>query len=222
MRIGRLGADGRHKSRGVELIDFKPVEKRFSYFRILDHTPRADKAGDIECLRRGPESYRHGGSVFAAVGKREVTAAAKHQIAVNLVGDHKHAIFAAEAPHLGQSLAAPLQTDRVVGIAHYHHLRVLFGKNPLKLLKIHLIVTPVPAKRIGDQLTLVTFNHNFERMIDRRLNHNLVPLLGEEIHGESDTFHHPGHISEFVALYLEAVTAVEPVDNRTPVSVGRA
>ena len=69
--------------------------------------------------------------------KREVFATAEHKVAVDFVRHHKHTVFTGQASYLGQSLAAPLNPGGIVGVAENHHLRMLVGKNPLKLREIH-------------------------------------------------------------------------------------
>ena len=222
MGICGLSPYGRHKCRGVEFVNLKPMEKRLPDFRILHHTPRAHKTGDIKRLRRRTECDGHSSGILSTRGKRIMFPAGKHQVAVDFIGNDQNPIFTTQNPDFLQCLPAPLQTDRIVRITKNHHLRAFCGENPLQILQIHLIILAVPTQRVGNQLSLIPFDNHLERMVNRRLDNNLIACFGEEIDGECDAFHNTGHICQLLPFHLEAVTAVKPVDYRAPVCVGRA
>lgn len=148
--------------------------------------------------------------------------AIEHQVAVDFVGNHNHTVGLADAPHLGEDFAAPLDAHGVVGIAENHHAGMLLAAEALKLLKIHMIGAGglVEHQRVGDHTPAVALHHATEGMVHRGLDNDAVALAGEIIHGKTESLHHPGHIGEFLAGHTEAMTAPQPVDDRFPVAVG--
>lgn len=138
--------------------------------------------------------------------------AVKHQVAVDFVGDAHHSPLAADTAHLCQGLARPLYAHRVVGVAENHHRRMMLLDKALKLLEVHLVVAILGQHQgVGQHLSPVALDDPAERMVDRRLDYDLVTFAGEMVDGVSDSSHHPGDKSKLLAGDVEAVVVGEPL-----------
>ena len=147
-------------------------------------------------------------------------ATAEHKVAVDFVRHHKHTVFTGQASYLGQSLAAPLNPGGIVGVAENHHLRMLVGKNPLKLREIHLITHILGQhQRVRNHYAAIALDDDFERVINRWLDNHFVTLAGEKVDGKSNPFHNTRHIGQFLAPYFEIMALAQPAGNRTPVGI---
>ncbi len=209
--VGCFGADCGSESRSVELVGGEPVEERAAQLLVFDHAPGAYQSGDVERLGRRAESYGYGFRVLPGHREGDVGLSVEHQVAVDFVGNDRHARRAAYPAHFGEGLAAPLQSDRVVGVAENHHRRALRLDYPAQPFEVHL-VAPFrgTAERVGGDNAAVPLDYHLERMVDRGLDHDSVPRAREEVYGEGYPLDHAGDVGQLPAPNFEAVAAAEP------------
>ena len=146
----------------------------------------------------------------------------EHEIAVDLVGDHYAACAACGGGYAPQGRGIPLQSYGVVGVAEYHHARALLFHEAFQLVDIHGVMAGgfIAQQRVGKHLALVALDDLTERMVDRRLDEDLVAFTAEIVDGECDTSHDSGHECQFLAFHVEGVAPSEPSGYRLPVAVG--
>ena len=80
-------------------------------------------------------------SFGARIGESAVLLATQHEVAVDFVAEHNHAVALGHSCYLGKSGGIPSYAYRVVRVAENHHSRMLFGKYLLQLLEIHTVRT---------------------------------------------------------------------------------
>ena len=93
--------------------------------------------------------------------------------------------------------------------------------NFTQTVEVHRVDTVLKFKRILYHASVVTFDDETERMVDRGLYYNTVSGLCEKIDIETQSFDDARNKSEFLAVYFEIVASLEPPDYRVPVAVGR-
>ena len=124
-------------------------------------------------------------------------------------------------------MAEGSQTAKRVPVPHYACRIVGIGKNQetapvvadsLEIVKIHRIASVrIFNQRIIDHFPVIAFRHKTERMIDRRLDDDLVVRLEESIDYQTYALYDTRDVSKPFAFCLPAVMGQDPLLHRRPV-----
>ena len=126
----------------------------------------------------------------------------------------------AEGGQAAQAFRIPEYAGRVVGVRKYEQA-ALFVADCLEVFEIHRIAAVcVLYERVVHDFATVALGYETERMIDRRLDYNLLVRLQEGIDNHSYTLHYAGDVTEPFPLHLPSVMLQYPLLNHRPV-VGR-
>ena len=104
---------------------------------------------------------------------------------MDLVRNHDDAPAVAEGGEPFETLAGPCDAGRIVRVRENEHPAsvVAYG---LEVLKVHFIPVDGLTERIEHDLPAVSLRHEAERMIDWRLDDDLLVLLQKGVYGHSD------------------------------------
>ena len=133
-------------------------------------------------------------------------------IAVYLVADNENVPLPAEVGESCEGVAVPAYACRVVRIAQYKHPALVVGYL-LKIVEVHHVSTVALSKRVVYHLAPVAFRHEPERMIDRRLDDDLLILLCEDVHSQSYSLDDARDERHPFSPYFPLVMAAYPVDD---------
>ena len=151
------------------------------------------------------------GQVGIGLQKDGVRVLGEGEIAVNLIGDHEHAIFLAQVAHLAQLVLCPHPTDRIVRAAQEQHLHGFVLNLGFQVVKVHLKLAVPLHQRIFHQLPAVIAHHIVERIVYWRLHQNTITRLGQGTDGDGQGKDHAGGLYQPRRLCLPAEAAGKPV-----------
>ena len=115
--VGRFGGYGGEERGFIEFVGFKPFEETFSQVGILNHAPRTDNTGNVECLGWCRERHSYCGRVITYRCKYMMGVAKHGKVGMDLVADDNYAIAPGKRAYFAQYFNVPSYTYRVVRVA---------------------------------------------------------------------------------------------------------
>ncbi len=136
-----------------------------------------------------------------------------------LVRDHHDVVFHGDIGQMTQRRSVPRDSDRVVGVGQNQHLAFVV-QDAFQIVEIHFVSSARrPFQRIENHLAAVGLRHQTERMIDGRLNYDLVARPSESVDNHADSLYDSRDVAYVVALDVPAVMPSQPVGYAPPISV---
>ena len=143
--------------------------------------------------------------------------APERHIAVDLVGDDEDVAVVAEVGQSGQRVFVPHDAGRVVGVREDKHLALVVSHLG-QVVEVHRVgAVGVLVERVVDYLAAVSLWRQPERVVDGRLDDDLVARLGEDVHHHADALHDAGYVGEPFALYVPLMVVFQPLLHGGPI-----
>lgn len=180
------------KRRLVKLVGYQPTIELLTNFLVGNDGIAAHDTSDIEGLGRCLVRDTDVTSLIGNRRKRNVLMSKERHVSVNLVRDHQDVMLIAEVRQSLQGRLVPGDATRIVRIAEHEHLALLIA-HLFEVIEVHLIIAVLSHfQRIEDHLSPIALRCQAERMIDRRLNDDLLVGLGEYIDHHADALDDTG------------------------------
>ena len=213
---GSHSGNGRKERRLVQLIRLQPAKEATAKTLVGDNGIGAHNPCNIERLGRSTKGNAARCGLVAHRSERNVAVAPKRHIAMYFVADDDDTALMAKSGKTPKRGGVPYHSGRVVRVGEDKHTTLVVC-HLCQVVKVHLIAFARLAKRIVYHLNAISLRDQAERMVDWRLDDDLLARSEKHVEGHTNTLYDARNKAEPFACGLPTMACGNPFHHRRPI-----